>query len=175
MDMVSGAVMNRHCVPMSAPPRGRNLLSLREVVVLANVSEGRVRKDIETGVLAKPHVVRLADARLCFEWFHVFMVAAVYGNAHLNGKLRKIAISRIENIAHENECFSVWREPSRHHYYISGQISCLDKAKVEIDRFVCLDLDMVGHHIWPRVELYSSGLHSIEEREDILGGVAVFK
>ena len=160
--------MNRHCVPTEASSRVRDLLSLREVVVLANVPEGRVRKDIETGVLSKPHVIRLADARLCFGWFHVFMVAAVYSNETLTGKLRKIAIHRIGD-----ECLPVWSEPCRHD---CNPVYDLDaNGRVELDRFVSLDLSKVLHHIRPRVGVYASGLRRIEEKADILGGEAVFK
>ena len=172
------------CTPIEERRSGavaaRNLLSLKEVVTLAGVPEKRVRKDIETGVLAEPRVIRLSDARLAFGWHYVVFVAAVYGNDHLNGRLRKLALSKLDQLAP-----SLWlmceddeAEPPAWH---CGSVRAATKREscehwhIDIDHYVSLNLNRVLHNVVPRMSVYSTGLSRSEERDDILGGEAVFR
>jgi uncharacterized protein (DUF433 family) len=158
----------------------RNVLSLKEVVVLADVPEKRVRKDIETGLLAEPRIVRLRDSRLAFNWYYVLTVAAVYGNDHLNGKMRKLALSKLDKLGP-----SIWRldrkEWQDHNcWYATGFVSCPAEERerlflLDIDHYLTLNLDRVMHNVSPRMKVYCAGLSRTDERDDILGGEAVFK
>src|SRR5262249_2320441 len=70
----------------------RAVLSLREAVLLAEVSENRVRKDIEKGVLLP---LRASSTRPCFRWPDVFFLNAVYRNALLTGQGRGKVFERL--------------------------------------------------------------------------------
>ncbi|WP_095201121.1 DUF433 domain-containing protein [Mesorhizobium carmichaelinearum] len=148
----------------------RNLLSLKEVVTLADVSERRVRKDIETGVLAAPRFVRLGDSRLAFTWSYVVVLAAVYGNESLTGKLRKRALCKLDQLRPVN-----WTVAPSSDGENARWICAYDKrASVDIDLYLNIDLSRVVHRVSPRLEVYCTGLSRVEEKEDVLGGEAVF-
>lgn len=148
----------------------RNLLSLKEVVTLADVSEKRVRKDIETGVLEAPRFVRLEDSRLAFTWNYVVVLAAVYGNDYLTGKLRRRALCKLDQLRPVN-----WTVKSNADGESARWICAFEnKASVDIDRYLTIDLSRVLHRVSPRVEVYCTGLSRVEEKEDVLGGEAVF-
>jgi uncharacterized protein (DUF433 family) len=164
----------REAIPTSSEC-ARGLLSLREVVTLAEIPEKRVRKDIETGVLESPNVWRLKDSRLCFPWESVFPLAAVYSNRFLSGSMRKSALNLVYHQAHSNH----W---GRRHvidahcvFTMSHTLPCDMPKSVSIDRYIQLNLAEVCENLFPKVSLYMSGLLTVEERSDILGGEAVFK
>jgi uncharacterized protein (DUF433 family) len=46
---------------------------------------------------------------------------------------------------------------------------------VDIDRYLSLNIKSVLHRVSPRLNLYRDGLYRIEERDDVLGGEAVFR
>jgi hypothetical protein len=100
--------MNIHTLPCREAPTGRagarEVLSLREIIALADIPEKRVRKDIETGILVTPKVWRL-DSRLCFPWDSVFVLAAVYSNKNLTGALRRIALDRMNSLNTFHDCW----------------------------------------------------------------------
>ena len=157
----------------------RELLSLREVVTLAGVPEKRLRKDIETGILREPRMTRLSDARLAFGWHDVICVAAVYGNAHLGGKLRETALNRLDHVT--ASLWEIWLETNAQGLARStvgsgaGEaVLPRDRWHIDIDNYVSLDLDRVLHDVAPRIAIYEKGLSRTEERDDILGGEAVF-
>jgi uncharacterized protein (DUF433 family) len=138
----------------------RELLSLLEAVVLAEVPERRVRKDIEHGRFPSGRILRFDDRRLCFHWAEVFIMAAVYGNLHLSAMMRKRVFDVVSG---EHAGFSHWRSPNW-------------KCKpIHIDNYVILDLKGVCKTVRPRVDLYADGLTRIEEKEGVLGGDAVFR
>lgn len=153
----------------------RALLSLREAVVLAEVPESRVRKDIDTGVLAPPRILRFGDARLCVNWIYAFTLAAVYGNTFLNARLRKSALDKVDRLYCGGEPLvaNVMNDLSEWRRVVSAAV-CHD-AKLTLDRYVLLDLGKVCEEVRPRVTLYASGLSKIEEKEGVLSGDAVFK
>jgi uncharacterized protein (DUF433 family) len=160
----SGVVATDNC---------RRLLSLKEVVTLADVSERRIRKDIETGLLTAPNVLRLADARLCFDWTAVFRFAAVYSNAYLTAKLRRIALDQIRvrcDAPHKADIAVIVRQFRDSSIHLN--MHCRPLA---VDRYLMLDLPAVCAAVEPKVSLYIRGLDRIEERPDILGGNAVFR
>jgi uncharacterized protein (DUF433 family) len=154
-------------------------LLLREAVVLAEIPENRVRKDIEHGHLSSPWVFKAAwdkEERWYTKWSHVFMLAAVYSNDYLNGRLRRITLEKVDD-------YNVWsgfgfgknffpaNDRANNLYY-----SCKPMA-LELDKYlgVYLKLDEVCANVSPRVNLYADGLHRIEEKKNVLGGEAVFK
>ena len=94
--MLNNLLNNSICIEYK--PR-RELFSLREAIVLADVSEKRVRKDLETGILESPKVVRMDNSRLACHWTFVVTLAAVYGNLHLTVPLRKTALSRMDEFS----------------------------------------------------------------------------
>jgi uncharacterized protein (DUF433 family) len=148
-------------------PLPRELLTLLETVVLAEVSEHRVRKDIETGVYPSGRVVRLEDRRLCFRWIDVYTVAAVYRNHILTGKLRKLVFQKVNHLDCDHVIASVVHTPSVH-----WSLNC--KA-VKLDSYLSLDFHSVYVDIRPRVDLYAYGLLRIEEKDSVMGGDAVFR
>lgn len=162
--------------PIGSGEGFRAILSLRETVVLADVTEHSVRKDIEDHVLDP---VRFhEDNKPRFRWVDVFLLAAVYRNHTFSRKMRKLALDRLEtcvaptfrkpNYSNLNIHFhsAIWEKPSN---LVMG-------CKVmELDHYVYLDFDRVITDLNPRVDLYARGLCRIDERSDILSGEAVFK
>lgn len=158
----------------------RTLLSLREATVLAEVSENRIRKDIETGVLKAPFVTRINDSRLCTHWSYVFTLAAVYGNKYMPGALRKRVLHEIRWIHDSPYLSEVFLRESRkivthdHNWRLNlGKFS--EEFLISVDTYVKIDYAKVVNAIHPRIELYVSGLGRVDERDDILGGEAVFR
>lgn len=163
-----------------AEANARALLSLREATMLAEVSEKRVRKDIETGVLNAPHIYRLKDNRPRTHWSFVFTLAAIYGNSHLNGALRKRALDEVAHsrrLADEGlfsnvdmtKCYYASRSD------IDRLVNVFSSCHVLLDKYVLLDFSAVVKEVQPRVGAYIRGLMRVEEKDDILGGDAVFK
>ena len=99
------------------------MLSLRETTVLADVAEAKIRKDIETGLLAP---MKSANTeRLLFRWADVFVFAAVYKGDLLSAALRKKAFDELEGLM----------EPSdRRHYYFLLDTNVLMAAKLPRNR-----------------------------------------
>ncbi len=157
----------------------RAMLSLREATLLADVPEARVRKDIETGLLAPIRIENVE--RLLFRWADVYVFAAVYKGDLLSGALRKKAFEELESLV----------EPScRRHFYYSLEVEALMAAKciwhwpsklfascdrLKLDGYLFIDVEKVAEDLAPRVNLYAEGLSRIEEREGVLGGEAVFR
>lgn len=157
----------------------RAMLSLRETTVLADVAEAKIRKDIETGLLAP---IKSANAeRLLFRWADVFVFAAVYKGDLLSAALRKKAFDELEGLM----------EPSdRRHYYFHLETNVLMAAKLmwnrpsklfgscdrlKLDDYLFIDIKKAAKDLAPRIDLYADGLTRIEEKEGVLGGEAVFK
>jgi uncharacterized protein (DUF433 family) len=157
----------------------RAMLSLREATLLADVSEAKVRKDIETGLLAP---IKSANVeRLFFRWADVFVFAAVYKGDLLSGPLRKKAFEELESLV----------EPScRRHFYDHLDADALTAAKcrwrrpsssflaadrLRLGDYLFIDIEKVAEDLAPRVDSYAEGLSHIEEKEGVLGGEAVFK
>jgi uncharacterized protein (DUF433 family) len=160
----------------------RALLSLREAMVIADVSEKRVRKDIETGILKAPFVTRINDSRLCTHWSWVFTLAAVYGNVMLNGALRKKALTTVSsfyerrgvdclNQSNRSTILKACFEGSSKDYCLESTENCF----ISVDKYVSIDFHKVVVAIKPRVGLYIDGLSRVEEDDAVLGGCAVFK
>ena len=94
------------------------------------------------------------------------MVAAVYHNMALNGRLRKLAFEKIYGLNCE-------LSPPLFHW---AGVTALEKCRmVKLDKYLSLDLHSVCQDVRPRVDLYASGLARIEEKDGVLGGDAVFK
>lgn len=143
----------------------RDLLTLLETTILAEVSEKRLRKDIETGLYPAGHIVRIDDRRMCFRWSDVFTVAAVYRNLALNGRMRKLVFEKVYSLDCE------LKPPLFQWAHIAGWEKC---KVVHLDKYVVLDLHSVCEDVRPRVDLYAYGLSRIEEKDGVLGGDAVF-
>jgi uncharacterized protein (DUF433 family) len=151
----------------------RAVLSLRETVVLAEISEAKLRKDIEKGFLSP---LRGSESRHCFRWPDVFFLSAVYRSEFLTGGARqKVLRKLIETLL----------TPAYRHEY---NLSLCDKVlyrrpsdlitrcnRMMIDAALFIDFDRVREELTPRVDLYATGLSRIEEKEGTLGGEAVFK
>ena len=172
----------------------RGLLSINEAVVLADVPEKRIRKDIETGLLKTRVVrfgdVRLGDSRLCFNWGYVYIFAAIYGSELLRGKLRKLAFERIDTLwsagaAGVKSIFPPLACTFSSTYYASAannweiDSKCVTNAvrctNVYIDDCVYLDMERVWVKVKPRIDLYAEGLKRIEEKDGVMSRDAVFK
>jgi uncharacterized protein (DUF433 family) len=145
--------------------RAREWLSLLEAVVLAEVPEKRLRRDIETGLFPERRVVRIDNRRLCFRWSDVFALAAVYGSRNLNGKLRKLVLDKVETLG----CWSSFNF-DRWCSFSNG-----DLKPISIDGYFFIDTKRIYNSVGPRITLYASGLDRIEEKEGTLGGESVFK
>jgi uncharacterized protein (DUF433 family) len=157
----------------------RAMLSLREAAVLAEVPEAKIRKDIETGLLAP---IRSAQSdRLLFRWADVFVFAAVYGNDLLSGALRKKAFEEIERLVEpacrrdrydrlDAEALLAATCPWHRARGVLGTA-----GRLELDDYLFIDIARVTEDLAPRVDLYADGLMRIEEKQGVLGGEAVFK
>lgn len=158
----------------------RALLSLREATMLADVPEKVVRKDIENGVLNAPHIYRIKDSRLRVHWPFVFTLAAIYGNAHLNSALRKRAL---DEVAHSRRLADEGlfanhgsvKCPYTKRSDIDRLVNVFSSCHVFLDKYVFLDFSAVVREVNPRVDPYIKGLMRVEEKDNILGGDAVFK
>jgi uncharacterized protein (DUF433 family) len=146
----------------------RAFFSLGEVAILADVPEKRVRKDIETGILKDSPFMLLRNSRRCFHRSSVLTIAAVYGNSHMPPDLRREAIYKIDTVL------------GGYDFFLSCVHRALDSCRfsyrtVTIDRWLRIDINEVFENIRNRVDIYSEGLARIEEKDDVLGGEAVFK
>jgi len=169
----------RHNLPQTGGDEIRAMLSLREAILLADVSEAKVRKDIETGLLSP---IKTANfERLFFRWADVFVFAAVYKSDLLSGPLRKKAFEELEGSV-EPSCrrhfydhldadalmaaTCKWRRPSS---------SFLAADRLKLGDYLFIDIEKVAKDLAPRVDAYAEGLGHIEEKEGVLGGEARFK
>jgi uncharacterized protein (DUF433 family) len=158
--------------------RPRALLSLRETALLASIQESKVRKDIETGLLA-PIKVKKSD-RLLFRWADVFLFAGIY-KSNLPSHLRRKAIEKFESLIEptsRREFYRLldaerlvqatcnWSRPSR--LFVSHD-------RMKLDHYLFVDFEQIVHDLAPRVDLYAEGLARIEEKDGVLGGEPVFR
>ena len=141
----------------------RAMLSFRETMVLGEIPEKLVRKDIENGWLKRRTIS--TDHRLWFRWVDVVLLAGVYRNESLSGGLRKKALDKVEFIA----C----NEPIITRLNVAWRCTSLDK--VHIDNYLFIDFNRVAEDVGHRVELYAEGLRRTEEKSTVLGGETVFK
>jgi uncharacterized protein (DUF433 family) len=161
-------------VPVSTAEAVRSLLSLREGLVLAEVSEKNVRKDIESGWLSRRVVSE--GHRLWFRWIDVFLLAGVYRNRLLSATLRKRAWERVDKLD-----WAVWhaanfsRRFSKTADLFENYLKEGSPSGLEIDDYVVIDFKKVFEDLSPRVDLYAKGLRRIEEKDSVLSGKAVFK
>jgi uncharacterized protein (DUF433 family) len=154
----------------------RAILSLREAVLLADVSEKMVRKDLETNVLLPVRPVPAKD-RPCFRWPDVFLLAAVYRNSHLSRDLRKGLFDRLEMLVapnHRRENFHRFIDRSYRILELPSQLMTRCE-RFKVSDYLFIDLDSLFEDVTPRVDLYARGLSWIEEKEGVLGGEATFK
>jgi uncharacterized protein (DUF433 family) len=170
--------MSVHTLPMSTSSRDtdtsvRSHLSLKEAIVLAGVEEKPVRKDIEAGILGERSIYRDAGGRICTDWDTVFLIAAVYGNKDLSSSMRKTVVSRIEDMRGKSLEPNWWKSALDFRQY--ERANNMEQRSIPIDKYVTLDLSAACHSAATRVGLYAYGLTRIHERDDILGGEAVFK
>ena len=165
--------------PHATAAKVRAMLSLREATVLADVAEAKVRKDIETGLL-RP--IKSANVeRLLFRWADVFVFAAVYKGDLLSAALRKKAFEELEGLVAPSD---------RRHFYdhLDAKALLADTLtrnrpsqlfgagdRLKLDDYLFIDIAKVVEDLAPRVDLYAKGLTHIEQKEDVLGGEAVFK
>lgn len=153
----------------------RAFVSLREAVVLADVPEKAVRKDIEARVLA-PIRIASAEGKPYFRWPDIFLFAAVYRNHMLTRELRKLVFHKLESlVAPSYRQESAFHACAFHNYseHLSNYlVSRCDRMK--IDDYLFIDFDRVLDDLAPRVDLYAKGLSRIEEKAGTLGGEAVF-
>jgi len=154
----------------------RAVLSLRETVVLAQISEMRIRKDIEKGYLSP---LRASETRHCFRWPDVFFLAAVYRSDHLTGGARKKVLRQLVETLLAPACrreYDLWHEHLHHRVWVKPSTLIITSCdRMMIDSALSLDFAKVLGEVRPRVDLYASGLSRIEEKEGTLGGEAVFK
>jgi uncharacterized protein (DUF433 family) len=171
--------VRKHQRPHATAAKVRAMLSLREATVLADVAEAKVRKDIETGLLAPIKSANLE--RLLFRWADVFVFAAVYKGDLLSATLRKTAFAELE---------SLLAPSSRRHFYEHLNAEALLAAtltrdrpsplfgtcdRLKLDDYLFIDIAKVVEDLASRVDLYAAGLTHIEEKDGVLGGEAVFK
>lgn len=170
--------VHKHQRPRATAAKVRAMLSLREVTVLADIAEAKVRKDIETGLL-RP--IKSANVeRLLFRWADIFVFAAVYRGDLLSAALRKKAFEELEGLVAPS---------SRRHFYDHLDAKALLAAtltrdrpsqlfacdRLKLDDYLFIDIAKVVEDLAPRVDLYAKGLTHIEQKEGVLGGEVVFK
>jgi uncharacterized protein (DUF433 family) len=145
----------------------RAMASLRETFILAEISEKKVRKDIEKGWLTR--LVISDNLRLWFRWTDVILLGAVYRNHHLTGMLRKHVLERVKEV-------DFFKSTCPDTAAVMASLQTHWRArKIYIDDCLYLDLEKVLDTVGPRVDLYRGGLKKIEENSGVLGGEPVFK
>jgi uncharacterized protein (DUF433 family) len=177
--IVMGRPHNRAMPRSRKGEKIRAMLSLRETTVLADVTEAKVRKDIETGLLAP--IKSGNGERLLFRWVDIFVFAAVYKGDLLSAALRKKAFAELEGLIAPS---------SRRHFYDHLDADALLATtltrdwpsqlfgtcdRLQLDDYLFIDIAKVVEDLAARVDLYAAGLTHIEEKDGVLGGEAVFK
>ena len=160
------------------------LLSLRETMVLSGTTEREkdIRNDIAHGAFPETNVIRLSDTHLRFQWPHVWVFAAVYGNKLLRDpESRRSALQKV---------IWEWTDGSGHrplakfpNSIFGGNTGWYDffsscenlKVTIDIDSYLTIDIGKVCRDVNPRICAYAKGLGRIEKRDEILGGTAVFR
>jgi uncharacterized protein (DUF433 family) len=119
--------------------------------------------------------------RLLFRWADVFVFAAVYKGDLLSAALRKKAFEELEGLVAPSD---------RRHFYdhLDAKALLADTLtrnrpsqlfgagdRLKLDDYLFIDIAKVVEDLAPRVDLYAKGLTHIEQKEDVLGGEAVFK
>jgi uncharacterized protein (DUF433 family) len=173
----------------------QHVLSFGEAVVLADVrgSGDTIRKDIETGILPRDQIIRrFEDRRLGFAWNYVFTLAAVYGNESMGKDLRKIALMRVCEVTQKSDAcwmFATHYPPPVTPFACTNVIEisgCMSVAtariaadnallKVDVGKFLKIDLGEVCADVKPRVSVYAEGLAKTEKKTDVMGGERVFR
>jgi uncharacterized protein (DUF433 family) len=182
----NAAIAERMRTAVAVSPR---LLSLRETVVLAGITEREkdIRNDIMRGVLPAANVFRMDTSRLCFHWPYVLTFAAVYGNRFLDNaaELRRVALEKVFVVA--TGCLEEGH--TAFHLTIHAPVSMRSgtewcraietcnfaRSRVDIDNYIVINLGKACEDVKPRVNLYAHGLDRVEENNSILGGAAVFR
>jgi uncharacterized protein (DUF433 family) len=149
----------------------RSLLSLKEAVVLSGAKETLVRKDIEYKII-RP--VRWKNARLCFRWADVFLMAAIYKYGDYNRVARKNIFEKLES--------AVCPEDRKEHFTSKEMrlVSCYPSASVKamdvwVNNFLVIPFGRIKSDRAPLVECYAAGLSRSEDRKGLMGGEAVFR
>lgn len=180
----TAAAVDRTRKAVALSPR---LLSLREAVVLAGITEREkdVRNDILHGVLPSANVIRLDNSRLCFHWPYVLTFAAVYGNKFLDStELRRVALEKVFIVATgcPNNSPAIYSLAVAHPAARSGTEWCRViedcshiMSSVDIDNYIDINVGKACEDVKPRVSLYANGLERVEENDNVLGGAAVFR
>ncbi len=127
------------------------LLSLREAIVLAEVSERQhfIRQDVDDGVFAS--IRYEVDSYRRYDWMSTLVFAAIYGNALLIGDqvLRAHVANRLY-LAAAPRLAGMENRPC-------------PKEVVQIDKYLAVPLGLVWRVVKPRVDLYRKGLSRIRE------------
>lgn len=153
----------------------RSVLSLREMVYLADLPEKRVRKDMENGILETPNILWYSNSRVCFPWLAVFVLAGVYRNRYISGPMRRVALSR------SCDAFNIGSVIRSDWWSLEScsdlplRLNGVAMPLVSVDEYLKLDFRPVVELLAPKVCRYMSGLSRVEEKADVLGGAAVFK
>ncbi|MBV9567237.1 MAG: DUF433 domain-containing protein, partial [Hyphomicrobiales bacterium] len=140
-------------------------LSFREAIVLAQVPEKRVRKDIETGRLSRRYGEDSAHLR--FRWIDVLCFAAVYSHSYISAEGRKLVLDKFEEIAS--------RQDRRDHWTAFNAIMVERQLHLDVSGYLQLDLCRVFRDVTPRISLYAAGLARIEQCSEVLAGEPVFR
>jgi uncharacterized protein (DUF433 family) len=164
----------------------RAVLSLKETTILADISEDRLRKDIETGLLcpgrlASPNAdLRPASLRPYFHWPDVFFLAAIYRSDLLarsaRGKVYRQLVEKLlePNYKHHYNVFVC--TPNEHAQIWDAPSHLLAKCELmTIDDTLSINCRKLFGDLTPRVDLYARGLSRTEEKPGVLGGEAVFR
>lgn len=148
----------------------RDVLSLKETTVIAKISEDRVRKDIENGWLG---VDRVSDRRIAFRWQDSIALGAIYKNSMLSVEHRKAALNNFKWSFLRADCLYDVCDNSKFFESVTAW-AVREKMRIAIDSYIYIDLSKALEEILPRLGIYVEGLSRVEEREDVLGGDAVF-
>ncbi|MCL2715436.1 MAG: DUF433 domain-containing protein [Alphaproteobacteria bacterium] len=160
---------------MTKPIGLRPHLSLSETLLLADVPEATVRKDIADSVLLP--IRETVDKEPLFRWVDPFFLAAVYRNPALGRRLRRRALDRLEFCVapplrkvfllntDSPASLALFHRPSR---MVSGE-------RISLDEYFYLDFEAVREEVGPRVDLYARGLSRITENSAVIEDEAVFR
>jgi uncharacterized protein (DUF433 family) len=173
MDIIAPRPMPTACSGNN--PNPRCVLTLLESVVIADISEERVRKDIELKRVIPAKLSADGCSRWYFSWGQVATLALIYRSATaIPASWRKGMWETCERDWKDSVRFVCVKNHARDWDSVWGAYADA-MSRVAVAENVYLDGTKVLGEIAPRFRSYARGLSRIEERAELNGGGGVFK
>jgi uncharacterized protein (DUF433 family) len=153
----------------------RPCLSLHESVVIVEISEDKVRKDIEARrVVPAKNDICSSVSRLSFDWSELLALAVIYHTDDLPAHWRKSVWHDWKTLSVErlNESMPLLNMDM---FDVCHIVPCNLNIPIRSSNHLYIDASSVLEKVLPRINLYARGLMRIDENNEILEGTPVFK